>query len=120
METVTEGRALMIAVGHCCAAYESQMDTHTWRSVQTGPARYLAFLAANGYDLADVEKRATGLDKPARKPRTPKARKSATPTHQQSQDTAPEDIDKAATESDEEPVDDDNPEDAPVVDNSAE
>ena len=67
VQNVTEGRALMIAVGYCCAAYESQMDTQTWRSVQTGPARYLAFLAANGYDLSDVEKRAAGTTKPARK-----------------------------------------------------
>lgn len=79
-ENLTDGRALLIAVGHCCAAYEAQMSEHTWRSVQSGPARYLAFLAANGYELATVEKRATGLDKPAAKKRARPARKTAAPT----------------------------------------
>lgn len=81
-ENVTEGRALMLAVGQCCAAYEAQMGTHTWRNVTPGPARYLAFLAANGYELADVEKRAARLDKPASKSRAKKARKAATPPPQ--------------------------------------
>ncbi|WP_170119951.1 hypothetical protein [Branchiibius hedensis] len=80
VEGATEGRALMLAVGQCCAAYEAQMGTHTWRAVSSGPARYLAFLAANGYDLADVEKRAAGLDKPAPKPRAKKTRKATAPT----------------------------------------
>ncbi|WP_158607493.1 ParB/RepB/Spo0J family partition protein [Flexivirga caeni] len=79
VENVTDGRALLIAVGHCCAAYEAQMSEHTWRSVQSGPARYLAFLAANGYELADVEKRAAGLDKPAAKKRARPATRKATP-----------------------------------------
>ncbi|WP_050672121.1 ParB/RepB/Spo0J family partition protein [Luteipulveratus halotolerans] len=68
----TDGRALVVAVGHCCAAYEARMSDRTWRSVDDDTARYLDFLAANGYPLGDIEQRAAGR-KTKREPRTKRA-----------------------------------------------
>lgn len=57
----TEGRATVIALGYVLAAYEGQTGKHSWRRVDAGTARYLTFLTANGYVLADVEARAAGI-----------------------------------------------------------
>jgi ParB family transcriptional regulator, chromosome partitioning protein len=62
----TEGRATVIALGYVLAAYEGQTGKHSWRNVDAGTARYLTFLAANGYDLSEVEQRAAGLSKKKR------------------------------------------------------
>ena len=59
----TEGRALVLALGRVLAAYEAATSRDSWRSPKKGIATYLAFLAANGYELSDVEKRAAGLSR---------------------------------------------------------
>lgn len=53
-------RALLIALVQVLAAYEARTDRDDWRHVRRHTARYLAFLAANGYTLSDVEIRAHG------------------------------------------------------------
>jgi hypothetical protein len=44
------------------AAYEDATDTNSWRHVNDGIRRYLIFIAANGYALDSVERRACGQD----------------------------------------------------------
>ena len=56
----SEPRALLIALVQVLAAYEARTDREDWRHVRRHTARYLAFLAANGYTLSDVEMRAHG------------------------------------------------------------
>lgn len=56
----TEARAQVLALGYVLASYEAQTGRHSWRNVNPGTARYLTFLAANGYELAPVEARAAG------------------------------------------------------------
>ena len=66
IDTATEGRATVIALGYALAAHEAKTGTHSWREVSKNTARYLVFLAANGYELSPVEHRAAGT-KPAKK-----------------------------------------------------
>ncbi len=67
-ETITkaaEARALVIALGVVLAAYEAKTGRHSWRNVDAGTALYLRFLAGNGYDLSNVERRAAGMKRGA-------------------------------------------------------
>lgn len=59
-ETTTVARAQMISLVILLAAYEHAMTDRDWRFDNAGTARYLRFLAAQGYGLADVEMRACG------------------------------------------------------------
>ncbi len=74
IEKATESRAQVIALCRLLASLEKGTDRQSWRRVMPATADYLTFIAANGYDLSDVEKRAAGLvkPKPARRTR-PKA-----------------------------------------------
>lgn len=82
-EKASEGRALVLTLGFVLAAYEAKTGTHTWRSNNEGAGRYLAFLAAQGYELSDVERLC--LPRPAtRSPRTRPAKPTAPAASQQS------------------------------------
>lgn len=61
IEKATEGRALLIAVCRVLADMEKRTSRDSWRHVEPATAALLKFLAENGYELADVEKRAAGL-----------------------------------------------------------
>ncbi len=63
----TEGRALVLALGRVLAGYEAQTGRGSWRAMRAHTALYLKFLAANGYELADVEKRAAGVSRRPKK-----------------------------------------------------
>ena len=52
----SDNRQQVIALGYLFAGYESGAGRHSWRSVNTGTARYLAFIADEGYGLSDVER----------------------------------------------------------------
>ncbi|MGQ0464923.1 MAG: hypothetical protein ACT4QG_06345, partial [Sporichthyaceae bacterium] len=57
---VSESRALVVALVQVLAAYEARTDRDDWRSHRAHTDRYLTWLAANGYILAEVELRACG------------------------------------------------------------
>lgn len=59
----SEARAQMVALGLLLAAYEAATSKDSWRHVNSATARYLRYLQSQGYELADVERRACG-DKP--------------------------------------------------------
>jgi ParB family transcriptional regulator, chromosome partitioning protein len=52
-----DGRLPLLLLGHVAASVESLMGAHTWRnSASKGrEARYLAFLASQGYALSEIE-----------------------------------------------------------------
>jgi ParB family chromosome partitioning protein len=58
----SDSRALVIALVQVLAAYEARTDRGDWRQHRAHTARYLAWLAGNGYALAEVEKRAGSTD----------------------------------------------------------
>ncbi|NUR59338.1 MAG: ParB N-terminal domain-containing protein [Catenulispora sp.] len=60
LDTASESRAQVITLAVILGAYEAGTSRQSWRSVSPATARYLEFLAANGYELSDVEKRACG------------------------------------------------------------
>jgi ParB family transcriptional regulator, chromosome partitioning protein len=60
LDKATESRAQVITLAVILGAYEAGTTRQSWRSVSPATARYLEFLAANGYELSDVEKRACG------------------------------------------------------------
>lgn len=68
VQTATESRALHIAVCRILADLEANTSRDSWRHLDQATAVYLAFLAANGYPLSDVEKRAAGLNDPEPEP----------------------------------------------------
>lgn len=55
----TTGRAMVLILARVLAAYERQTDRNDWRQSSTCTRDYLRFLAAQGYDLSEVEQRAT-------------------------------------------------------------
>lgn len=58
-----ESRALVIALGMVLAAHEANTGTHSWRpgaASAKATVRYLRFLESVGYELSDIEKRASG------------------------------------------------------------
>lgn len=58
----TTGRAMVLVLARVLAAYERQTDRSDWRRPSTSTRDYLTFLAAQGYDLSEVEQRATTTD----------------------------------------------------------
>jgi ParB family chromosome partitioning protein len=62
--TATDSRAQVVSLGLVLAAYEQGTGIHSWRSVSEATARYLGFLGACGYELADVERLACGDEPP--------------------------------------------------------
>ncbi len=57
----SDSRAQMAGLNLVLAAYEADTGTHSWRSVvQESTARYLAYLASQGYELSLVERLACG------------------------------------------------------------
>ena len=67
IEKATEGRALLIAVCRVLADMEKHTSRESWRHVDPATSTLLKFLADNGYELADVEKRAAGLPRRAKR-----------------------------------------------------
>ena len=61
-ERTTPARATHVALVLALAAHEEATSAQTWRTVDPAIAGYLAYLAAAGYALADVERLAAGLD----------------------------------------------------------
>lgn len=94
IEKATDGRAQVIALCRLLASLEKGTSRQSWRRVMPATADYLTFIAANGYDLSDVEKRAAGLlkPKPARRSRTKAAPAPAADS------TEPEANDEAETQ----------------------
>lgn len=64
VDKATDGRAQVIALCRLLASLEKGTDRQSWRRVMPATADYLAFIAAHGYDLSEVEKRAAALSKP--------------------------------------------------------
>ncbi|GAB3683020.1 hypothetical protein GCM10025868_47210 [Angustibacter aerolatus] len=62
LAAVTDARAQVLTLAQVLAAYEAATDVSSWRQVSDGTRRYLEFIAANGYTLAEVERRACGQD----------------------------------------------------------
>jgi ParB family chromosome partitioning protein len=60
--TDTDGRAQVVALGLVLAAYENGTGTHSWRNRSEATGRYLRYLEAQGYALAEVERLACGPD----------------------------------------------------------
>jgi ParB family chromosome partitioning protein len=54
----SEARALVLALGVLLAKHEAKTVVNDWRNPQASTQRYLGFLAANGYELSEVEQRA--------------------------------------------------------------
>lgn len=64
---MTDGRAQVIALGHCAAAAEASAQGTTWRSPNGLFTAYLTYLIAQGYTPSDVEVRAADLAKTKKK-----------------------------------------------------
>lgn len=60
LESATDGRSTVIALGVVLAAHESQTGVHSWRNPALGTTRYLQALANWGYQLSEVERVAIG------------------------------------------------------------
>jgi ParB family transcriptional regulator, chromosome partitioning protein len=58
-----DARATVIALGRLLAGCEKDTSRVSWRRVNPRTSAYLRFLAANGYELSDVEQRAAGPTK---------------------------------------------------------
>lgn len=56
----TDNRASVLTLGYALAAYEGATGRGSWRNPDSRTGVYLRFLAANGYELSDVEKIAAG------------------------------------------------------------
>ena len=56
----SDGRVQMVALGLVLAAYEVGTGVHSWRNESEATGRYLRYLAAQGYELSDVERLACG------------------------------------------------------------
>ncbi len=54
-QSASEARAQVLALAFVLAAYEAQTDKMTWRNPSAHVGRYVAFLAAQGYELSPVE-----------------------------------------------------------------
>jgi ParB family chromosome partitioning protein len=80
VDKATDGRAQVIALCRLLASLEKGTDRQSWRRVMPATADHLALIAAKGYDLSEVEKRAAGLSrpKPARRARGTKATSAST------------------------------------------
>ncbi|NUR27010.1 MAG: ParB N-terminal domain-containing protein [Catenulispora sp.] len=61
LDKASDARAQVITLGLILGAYEQATGKHSWRTPNTDTARYLTFLAEQGYRLSNVERRAAGL-----------------------------------------------------------
>ena len=59
-EETSDGRAQMIGLGLVLAAYEQGTGVWSWRAPSDSTAWYLRYLAAQGYELSEVERLACG------------------------------------------------------------
>lgn len=69
VDTATDARAQVIALGVVLGDVEAATGPDTWRHSTDAIRRYFAFLAVNGYVASDVEQLAAGTKKPTRKSR---------------------------------------------------
>ncbi|MCO7218294.1 hypothetical protein [Klenkia sp. PcliD-1-E] len=58
----SDARALLLTLVLVLAAYEARTDRNDWRQLRPSTGRNLTHLQALGYTLADVERRACGLN----------------------------------------------------------
>jgi ParB family transcriptional regulator, chromosome partitioning protein len=56
----SDGRAQVVALGVVLAGYEDCLHGNSWRHRSDANLRYFGFLAAQGYQLSDVEQLASG------------------------------------------------------------
>ncbi len=61
IDTASDGRAQVIALGLVLGAVETQLDVHTWLLPNAAARRYLAALAEWGYELSEVEQLVMGV-----------------------------------------------------------
>ena len=54
-EALSDGRLTVALLGHVAGAIETGMHKGSWRSPSASDARWLRFLASNGYTLAEIE-----------------------------------------------------------------
>jgi ParB family chromosome partitioning protein len=80
IEQATEQRAQVIAVARLLSGLEKNTSRDSWRRVAPATALYMGTIAAWGYDLAEVEKRAAGL---APTKAAPRPRATAAPVPEQ-------------------------------------
>jgi ParB family chromosome partitioning protein len=66
LEKATEARLPLVLLAQLAADRESTMSVNTWRHPDTTAARWLSWLAATGYVLADIEQLAIDLANPGR------------------------------------------------------
>ena len=76
----SDGRAAVVALGVVLAAIEDATGPHTWANPSDTNQRYLAFLAANGYVLSEVEQLAAGTNDKDNKKAKPSRRARQRPT----------------------------------------
>jgi ParB family chromosome partitioning protein len=63
IDKATDARATVIALGRLLAGCEKDTNRDSWRRTSPRTSTYLRYLATNGYELSEVEKRAAGLTK---------------------------------------------------------
>lgn len=59
VEKASNARAHVLTLARVLAAYERQTDRNNWRHPTTSTRDYLTWIATQGYDLSEVEQRAT-------------------------------------------------------------
>ena len=64
LESASDARAQVIALGLVLAAHEAATGTHSWRHVDPDTAAYLRFIVGHGYSLSAVERLACGETSP--------------------------------------------------------
>lgn len=62
IDRASDSRAQVLGLAVVLAGYEDATDIGSWRHVDSATRRYLTYLAACGYALSDVERRACGQD----------------------------------------------------------
>jgi ParB family chromosome partitioning protein len=55
LDGATDGRAQVVGLGVILAGYEDCLNGQSWRNPNEANRRYFGFLAAQGYELSDVE-----------------------------------------------------------------
>lgn len=62
VEKASNSRTHVLTLARVLAAYEQQTDRNDWRHQRTSTRDYLTWIAAQGYDLSEVEQRAAATD----------------------------------------------------------
>lgn len=62
VEKASQSRALVLVLARVLAAFERQTNRNDWRTRNASTREYLTWIATQGYDLSEVEQRATATD----------------------------------------------------------